>query len=196
MVVLLVFGGVLSYTTYQVNALAEMSALENVEAVVGGEYSRFTEQYIDSALLISKVLADTAEALLNNRNTTFTREEANQILSTVLKSNPQLLGTYYIFEPNKIDGRDAAHRNTEGHDETGRYIPYFTQDDQGNISLSPCAAYQTDEYYQTPKSTNQPYISNPIEYEANGKMVLMIDLIVPIRDPPGILSESPAAISP
>lgn len=134
---------------------------------------------LDSARTLSQALmaVKTMNASEDNR---FNRESVNAMLRQVLAENPDFVGVYTLWEPNAFDGLDAQYANTSGHDATGRFIPYWTRDANGNINMEPLAGYDTSDWYQLPKSTKQEQIIDPLVYPVQGEEVLMTSLVVPI----------------
>ena len=55
------------------------------------------------------------------------RNSVNKMLTTTLVNNPEFFATYTLWEPNAFDGQDQQFVNKEGHDRTGRFIPYWTR---------------------------------------------------------------------
>jgi methyl-accepting chemotaxis protein len=47
-----------------------------------------------------------------------------------------------FWEPNKFDGKDIEFANREGHDETGRFIPYWTRE-TGELKLRALRSYNS-----------------------------------------------------
>jgi hypothetical protein len=103
------------------------------------------------------------------------RTEANAMLEQILRDNPDLIGSYACFEPNAFDGMDAKYINTTGHDETGRFIPYWNKID-GEVKLDPLLYYQTSPYYQLPKKLKKDVITEPYLYEGE----LIVSFVSPI----------------
>ena len=111
-----------------------------------------------------------------------TREDVNAILKEVLDNNPTYLGVYTLWEPDAFDGKDSEYANTFGHDETGRFIPYWVRV-EGDITLEPLSGYETEgvgDYYLIPKNTKKPQIIDPFFYEISGQNVLLTSIVVPI----------------
>ncbi len=111
------------------------------------------------------------------------REALNRILRTILVGNPQFAGIRTVWEPNAFDGMDTEYANREGHDENGRFIPYWNRgEEKGEIVLETLTDYESENalWYQIPKKTGQEYISSPFRYPLQGGSVLMISLLVPI----------------
>ncbi|MDV6237223.1 methyl-accepting chemotaxis protein [Leptospira ellisii] len=171
-----VLAGINSYTAYQ-NLKKEVVASSETTA------ERWTFEVKD--------YLDTTMALIRGFRfplmfATPTRGQVITSLREILKRNENLYGASVAYEPNAFDGKDALFRNAEGHDSTGRFLPYLhrgkTVDD---IVLEPCKFYDSDgpegEWYQVPKKTNSPLVTDPFYYEVEGNInVLMISLVVPI----------------
>ncbi|WP_094227274.1 methyl-accepting chemotaxis protein [Methanolobus psychrotolerans] len=151
--------------TEQETAMA-YSESENVAKSYAYQY----DSDMKSNLLLAQTLANTMENYgTGNRN------EVNAILKSLLEEDQGLLGTYVAYESNDFDGNDAEFANTQGHDSTGRFIPYWSRIG-GSVALDPLAGYETDDYYQLPKSLKQDVILEPFMYDG----VMMISYVSPI----------------
>ncbi|MBF0203563.1 MAG: methyl-accepting chemotaxis protein [Desulfamplus sp.] len=110
------------------------------------------------------------------------REILHSMLREVVEQSPQYLGAWTVWEPNALDGKDAEYVNKEGHDATGRFIPYWNR--VGGIHIEPCSNYDdntTTGYYTKPKSKGKEVVMEPIAYDIGGKMVTVISVCVPIK---------------
>ncbi|WP_094229157.1 histidine kinase dimerization/phosphoacceptor domain -containing protein [Methanolobus psychrotolerans] len=103
------------------------------------------------------------------------REEANNMLYNLLVEHPHLLGTYIAYEPDAFDGNDNLYVNSQGHDSTGRFIPYWNKI-TGPITLDPLLNYDTLDYYQLPKKTESEVLTEPYYYEG----VFIVSYVSPI----------------
>lgn len=109
------------------------------------------------------------------------RQTLNQMLKRILEGNPDLLGLWTVWEPNAMDGRDEEFKNSAGHDNTGRYIPYWNR--VGGLHLEPCMEYEdgtTTGYYTYPKASGKEMVTEPVAYEIGGQMVTVVSACVPI----------------
>ena len=113
------------------------------------------------------------------KNNSLSREDVVQILDEWLADNDMYLGVYTGWEKNAFDGMDSKYANGKYHDETGRFVPYILR--SGNeVVIEPLVGYNTDAYYQEPKSTRKEIITNPYEYVANGETINLVSMVVPI----------------
>jgi len=118
------------------------------------------------------------------------RKEISDILRMTLNHNETFLGTYTAWEPNRLDQSDAKYANTEGHDETGRFIPYWSRDEKGKIGLEPLLDYESREahengvrkgdYYLLPRQRHKECAIDPYPYPVHGKTVWLTSLVVPV----------------
>lgn len=107
------------------------------------------------------------------------RDLVNQMLYQVLVDNPDILGVYTAWEPNAFDSADSEYANTTGHDETGRFIPYWYRSN-GEITHEPLLDYDSSDYYTKAKLFKHEVIIEPFLYPIDGEDVLLTSLVVPI----------------
>ncbi|MGR2739867.1 methyl-accepting chemotaxis protein [Billgrantia sp. Q4P2] len=110
------------------------------------------------------------------------RQAADAMLRQVLIDDPSLVGVYTLWEPGAFDDYDADHVNAKGHDETGRYIPYWTNG-SGAVEVEPLVSYEVPgdgDYYLLPKRTGKPVLTDPYFYPIAGEDVLLTSFVIPI----------------
>ncbi|NMM63864.1 methyl-accepting chemotaxis protein [Clostridium sp. P21] len=126
--------------------------------------------------------------LFSKKSGSLSREQVIELLRNELKNNKQILGIYTAWEPNAFDGKDSSYINKDGHDATGRFIPYLVREN-ANIKLEACANYDKEgegEYYFLPKKTKKTCLIEPYTYKIDGKDTLITSLTVPIFDDNGV----------
>jgi methyl-accepting chemotaxis protein len=151
-------------------------------------YGYLVKSEIEVALDEARALASFFEALINSKKTEFSRESANIVLKDFIEKNKNFLGAYVLFEPNAFDGKDKEFINAPGHDQTGRFIPYWTRGGDGNGVVEALASYEVSgdgDYYQIPKKTKKETLTEPYIYPVQGKDTLLTSLVVPILDSNG-----------
>lgn len=122
-----------------------------------------------------------------SKNQSLSREDVIEMLKTTLDSTPSLLGVYTCWAPNAFDGKDSEYVNAEGHDSTGRFIPYLVRSN-GKVDLTPLKGYTEEgdgDYYLVPVKTKKPSLPEPYYYQIDGKNVLLTSLGIPIIDDEG-----------
>ncbi|HWI50172.1 MAG TPA: methyl-accepting chemotaxis protein, partial [Rummeliibacillus sp.] len=177
---MIVFVTIIGFNIYQVN----QSSVKNAEKLASTESERQAsnvEDKLNYAMDTSKGIATALGSMVENHKAN--RQLANAILASTLQANPNFTATWTIWEPNAFDGADKKYKNTKGHDKTGRFIPYWTwENDQ--ISLIASDDYDKpgdNDYYQLAKKTGKEVILDPYTYQVGGKKVLMTTIVVPIK---------------
>ncbi len=93
------------------------------------------------------------------------------ILKRAVEGDPSILAAWGIWEPNAFDGNDAAFRNKQSYDETGRYVALFAR--SGNsVSRVGLRGYDDEkkaDYYFVPLRTGKEYVSEPAARSFSGK---------------------------
>jgi methyl-accepting chemotaxis protein len=128
---------------------------------------------------------DMAQSMNALSETDGSRKVASAELRAVLDSHDNYLGVWTGWEPNAFDGHDSRYKNADGHDGTGRFVPYWFRDGD-KLSLEALADYSVEgagDYYQVPKNSKAEKVLEPYTYKVGGAEVLMTSLAVPmLRD--------------
>jgi methyl-accepting chemotaxis protein len=164
------------YQTYQLTR----HNTQEITQQVAYRYAYAIKSELEIALNEARALAKVFEAAVQADKPILNRDQANQILKHFIETRPNFLGTWVIFEPNAFDGKDAEFINTKGHDQTGRFIPYWVKNDKNEVILEPSVNYETEDFYQLPKKHQREQIIEPFMYPINGKDTLMTSAVVPI----------------
>ncbi|MCP4345323.1 MAG: response regulator [Desulfobacterales bacterium] len=140
------------------------------------------ELALDTARTLARVLSGKKDA---NIELEVSRDEINGILKTVLTRNPVFFGVYTCWETNAFDLMDRGYKNWEGHDGTGRFIPYWKREENGEIRLVPLADYEKEgpgDYYLLPRKTKTECMIEPriSDASAAGGAPLITSLVAPI----------------
>ncbi|WP_052402844.1 ATP-binding protein [Methanococcoides methylutens] len=138
------------------------------------ELTKNYANYFDGNARTNQGIVKTISTAMSNYDSA-DRDEVNDMLKGILLENPQLVGVYVGYEPNAFDGKDAEFIGEEGHDETGRFIPFWNRIN-GLISVEPLVDYETSEYYQLPKKLKQTVVIEPYFYRG----ILMVSYDSPI----------------
>lgn len=105
--------------------LSESSGAAKETAVAEAHsHAGLVKAKIEKAMQASKILSQSLTSI-KSEGLGFSREDVNGILKTVLAGNTEFLGVYTVWEPDAYDQMDAMHSSEDGHDDTGRYIPYW-----------------------------------------------------------------------
>ena len=112
------------------------------------------------------------------------RSFVNAVLRQALIDNDTFVDTWAVYEPNALDGLDAAYANTENHDGTGRFIPYWTKVG-AQIDCTPLTDYENGSWYVDPLHSSTGVLIDPNPYEIGGKTIWVCGVAFPIKDKRG-----------
>jgi len=181
-------GIVVAYSSITTRTIALDSARQSV-------FSMAKEDADEIAVVISGAL-DTARTLANALSTIksarvgLTRATVDSMLRTTLERNANFVGVYTAWEPDAFDGKDARFVNSPGSDSSGRFVPYWSRNREGNVIVEPLLGYEDatpnetgarkGDYYLLPREKKRECIIEPYVYPVQGKPTLMTSLVVPV----------------
>ncbi|PTW62188.1 methyl-accepting chemotaxis sensory transducer with Cache sensor [Breoghania corrubedonensis] len=183
------------YVATNVEELLDTSSRQSLQrlaasqaSVIGNEVTTAFNAARNMARALEVVAGAGADATEPDKR----RAQLNAILLGVLKDNPRFNGTYSAWMPNALDGNDAAFVGNKGvgSDKTGRALPYWTRDADGNIALQPLVEYDSTALHPNgvmkggwfigPQTTGKESVLAPLPYIVQGKSVFLATLSVPI----------------
>ena len=146
------------------------------------------ESKLMGALYTAKVLAQTLSAIKDeNVQLDIDRERILDILRMTLEENPIFTGVFTCWEPNGFDGMDKGYIGEKGHDDTGRFAPYYQIDAEGKPEVVPLLTISTHakdripgRWYEIPKATMNESILDPFEKTVAGEKIVITSLTAPI----------------
>ena len=174
---MIVFIIILSVNIVKTNTLAVNDAQQLAQ-------SRASESAYKMQIELNYAM-DTARTLASNLQTMVAnhkgdRDLANDMLQQLLEQNNTFLGVWTIWEPNAFDEQDARFANQEGHDATGRFLPYWARSGNG-VTVAHLEGYEESDYYLLPKTLKQEVILEPLTYPIDGQEVQMTSTAIPIQ---------------
>ena len=182
LVVALVLISAFSYLIFNIrtndinNAYINTESLANQNAM---EIKAELEQANSTALILNQAISAFESFPVEKR-----REILNGIIANIADNNDNIIGAWAIFEPNTLDGLDTEYINAPGHDQTGRFIPYWVKGDNG-LELAANVDYDipgSGDYYLVAFKQGKEIFQEPSLYEVSGKEVLMASFCIPIRN--------------
>jgi len=171
---------ILTYIVFQdVRKLSQHDA-EEIASNAGKYFTKQVGNLIEIPLYKAKTYRTLVEGMILSDVRKPSREEMNSIMKHYIERDKGILGIYLAFEPNAFDGKDNFYANKGGHDESGRFYPWWTLDKQGNGVLEYTFEDEPDNYYNKPKKTLKEAIMEPYLYTLQGNPVLITSVCHPI----------------
>jgi len=146
------------------------------------------ESRLMGVLYTARVLAQNLSAVKDEDiQLDIDRDRILDILRMTLVENPTFVGVYTCWEPDGFDGMDKGYVSEKGHDETGRFAPYFQMDTEGKPEVVPLltlSSHAKDKipgrWYELPKTTMKESILEPFTKTFAGENKLITTISVPI----------------
>ena len=177
--ILLAVGVVVIFSAVSMSSAANQAAMEQCQSAARGQAGQINTK-LEKGLSIARSLAQTLGAVKDDRiSLDIDREGAFAIIEATLAHNQYLIGTYTCWEPDAFDGLDMGYENADGHDASGRLIPYYGRGTDGEITLSAMKDYDqsgSDNLYQRCKESQTECLIDPHNYSIGGRDALVISL--------------------
>jgi methyl-accepting chemotaxis protein len=123
-VVWLAFTVTITYIGYNARNLAEKEALDKARESAY-RYANLVQAELGNAMDVARTIALTFQGM--KQQGVPPRDMMDGVLKQVLEENPGFLAVWTCWEPNALDGKDSDFADAFGHDETGRYVPYWNR---------------------------------------------------------------------
>ncbi|MFZ6654887.1 methyl-accepting chemotaxis protein [Undibacterium sp. TJN19] len=178
--VLIGFTVTISLLTNQASTMQQNSAEQYARQLAINNAGKVAER-INLALHAARSLAFELGAM--QASGTADRANADLLLKSVLEGHPEFTGVGTIWEPNAFDGKDSEFVKKEGHDATGRYLPYWNRG-SGKTQVEALTDYDKEgagDYYLLAKKSGNEVLLEPYMYKIAGKDVFMTTVTVPVK---------------
>lgn len=130
--IMIVFVIILSVNIVKTNTLAVYDA-QRLAQSRASESAYKMQMELNYAMDTTRTLATTLQTMVANNKGD--RDLVNDMLQQLLAQNNTFLGVWTIWEPNAFDEQDHLFINQEGHDATGRFLPYWARSNN-NITVA------------------------------------------------------------
>lgn len=178
--ILLGFTLTVSLLTYQASQMQQAAARQYANELALNQADAIAGR-INVALYAGRDLA--AQLLSLKTENKADREHANLLLKSVLNAHPEFAGVGSVWEANAFDQKDAEYVGKNGHDASGRFIPYWNRG-SGKAAVEALTDYDkpgAGDYYLLAKKSGQETLLEPYMYKIAGKDVFMTTISVPIK---------------
>lgn len=144
-------------------------------------YANMVEAELNQAMLTARSLAQMFEGMKNT--SVDDRRVYNGVLSQALNSNTNFLAVWTIWEPDALDAEDAGFADKQGHDGTGRFIPFWHRDGDATRMGTMSRYTETGEgdYYLKARNQGVETITEPFTISIGGNQFLVTSVAVPVK---------------
>jgi methyl-accepting chemotaxis protein len=143
----------------------------------GEKIQNWLGEYMDMSRTLAQIMESYNDIPAAERRGYF-----DTMLKRLMLANPELVGVWSDWAPNALDGMDDRYANTPGTNETGRYIPVWSNIDNG-LFVGSLAGYDTAAIYTFPRHTGHEIVLDPYIYPSSTRKNLLItSLCIPVKD--------------
>lgn len=145
------------------------------------EISLEVENYLNQAIETGKTMTTTFLTMKKNNSS---REEVEQILKQIAKSNNDFKAVWIMWEPNTFDGKDEEFLDNKAYQHSNGAFNLSFYKNGSELVLEPGLSSQYSEsYYTIPKSNHEINLIDPYDYSYTGNdkdMVYETTISIPI----------------
>jgi methyl-accepting chemotaxis protein len=117
----------IGFRSYQIEKQTIKENVENLAYRYGNEIDAELELAMNAVRILSQTFEGYKSIPVQNRRDFFSLQ-----LKQILEKNPGFFGVWTCWEPQALDGRDRDYINKKGHDQTGRFKPYWNRANNKN----------------------------------------------------------------
>jgi len=107
----------------------------------------------------------------------------NNMVRRLVESGPYVANAWTIWDPDVLEGNDAAWIGSPGTDETGRFVAGYVRNRNQNIIMHLRRDFDSDKFYLLPRQLNRQIMTNPYDRELAGEIRNIATIAAPIRNP-------------
>ena len=174
------FALTITYIGFNARSLAEEEALDKARESAY-RYANLVQAELGRSMDVARTVAFSFQGM--KQQGVPPRDMMDGILKQVLEDNPGFLAVWTCWEPNALDGKDSDFADAFGHDETGRYLPYWNRL-SGEVDVEPLVDYADPVkgafYLETLKS-GQEVVFDPVPFTVGEVTQLKTILTVPVH---------------
>jgi signal transduction histidine kinase len=182
-------GLVVVYSYYFMSNRAMADAKEHLSSITRTQAANIQAELtvgLDAARTLAQVLGKVRD---HENPLDLQRYEALDLLQGILMKNEQFYGVFTCWEPNAFDEMDIGYANEPGHDESGRFAPYWYRGINGEFKLTPtltCPYHspggKPGPWYEYGKKNRSGFIGEPVFHYFDGLQKLLAMAVVPLSD--------------
>ncbi|QKF76988.1 Cache sensor-containing MCP-domain signal transduction protein [Arcobacter defluvii] len=136
---------------------------------------------LDKAIVISNTISNKYESAIEHHEK-LSKEGTIKYFKSLLEQNKFILGVWFTFEDGtlvyeKNDGTDKENYYTK----KGAFQPYVVRNSDGSFNIEPSSDFNINsEWINLPYKNKQVSITQPYDYDINGKKVLLTTVSSPV----------------
>ncbi|TYC52552.1 HAMP domain-containing protein [Rhodobacterales bacterium] len=176
----------ISFIAWEASQITGDLARSEAEAVAR-EQAEFVQRGLENGLKTAQTMASSLSGL--KKAGVDDREAWNSVVENVTLTNMDVAGTWGVVTGDKLDGRDAELKGNERWAPGGEWQPYYFRKPDGTLSYRPIdeltvgdMSIASDLWFNGAYVSGKDYMTEPYNWDADGKVVTGVSFSSPIRD--------------
>jgi len=147
---------------------------------LAGRIAADIEGEIETAMVAARTVGE--QYLAYKKAGITDRAVYREALKGITRKNEDFVAVWSGWEPNALDGQDAAFRNTMGTDASGRFIDLWYRKSATELGVRPLRIDrgETGDWYDGPRRSLQETITEPYEMDLDELTFLATSVVYPI----------------
>ena len=136
---------------------------------------------LDKAIVISNTIANKYESAVEH-NEKLSKDGTIRYFKSLLDQNRFILGSWFTFEDGTLfyDKTDGTNKNNY-YTKNGVFQPYVVKNSDGSFTIEPSSEFDLEsEWINRPYKNKQVSITEPYDYEIDGKKILLTTVSSPV----------------
>ena len=172
---------VVSVETYLFMSTAQQEA-ESRTREMGLGFAKDVTAKLEAPITLSSTMSEVITGMQTAGDEIANRESVNFVLMAILQEHPELAATWTCWEVDAFDEMDDIYGDEEGHDETGRFIPRWELNEEGEPAIAPLVGYEdpNELAYVACRETKRATMLQPRQVEIDGTKHWVTSIASPI----------------
>ena len=147
---------------------------------VGEEFDNFIEDHWVMVSTMSAIMGEYESIPVEGR-----REFLDNAIHGMVKSGEYIATSWSIWNPNVLEGDDAAWIGSPGTNAAGLFVPGYVQTLSGKIERHIKRDFENDDFYILPRRLGRQVLTNPYQRVLAGELRNIATISAPIRNSKG-----------
>jgi len=144
---------------------------------IGEEFDNFIEDHWSMVSVAAAMMGEFESIPVAGRRTFL-----NNAVRSMVETGEYVANAWTIWDPDVLEGNDAAWVGAPGTDEQGRFVSGYVRNRAGDIVVHLRRDFEADGFYILPRRRNAPIITNPYDRLLAGELRNVATISAPIRN--------------
>ena len=170
-------GTVLIFRAWETSEIMAENLTLSMARHIGEEFDNFIEDHWFMVSVAAAMMGEFESIPVAGR-----RAFLDNAVKSMVEAGDYVANAWTIWDPNVLEGDDAAWIGAPGTDEQGRFVSGYVRNRAGDIIVHLRRDFDTDDFYVLPRRRNGQIITNPYDRLLAGEIRNVATISAPIRN--------------